>query len=154
MVRTIFLFLFSLMSLSVSAVEPWFHATIEEEFDIVKEYVETAITNQGLVVAHHSNVGEMLERTGKDLGETHQPYLHAEVVEFCSAELSRKMIEANPANIIFCPYSIALYVTPEKPKTVHLAYLRLSALAADEPSKTALSQVEKMLQQIIQESIE
>jgi len=48
----------------------------------------------------------MLERTKADVGGTKSIYAHADVFDFCSAELSRAAMEADPLNIRFCPYRI------------------------------------------------
>ena len=55
-----------------------------------------ALDGRGLVVSSISYVGEMLERTGKDLGRTKKIYGKANVMEFCSAVISRDMMEKNP----------------------------------------------------------
>ena len=68
-------------------------------FDDVRDAVEMAIIDRGMVVNNVSRVGEMLERTGKDLGETRHIFLKAEILEFCSATMSRKMMGADPDNI-------------------------------------------------------
>src|SRR5690242_9685105 len=54
-------------------------------FDDIKQMLLLAIENRGLVVSHQSPVGEMLERTGKDIGAAKRIYERAELVEFCSA---------------------------------------------------------------------
>ncbi len=163
----------------------WVHHSVEEEFDTIKEYIEEGITNQGLVVAHRSDVGGMLERTGKDLvakvqNATHsmmemasskigvenpleepaaQPraaasaFSRSEVIEFCSAKLSRKMTDADPANVIFCPYSIAIYTTAAQPELVHISYLQLSRIGS-ESSRPVLQEVEAMLGRIVSEATE
>jgi uncharacterized protein (DUF302 family) len=68
--------------------------------------VQNAIVGRGLVVDHLSHVGEMLNRTGKDVGSTKVIFDNADVFLFCSAVLSRKVMEADPHNIAFCPYSV------------------------------------------------
>ena len=68
--------------------------------------LENAIVGRGLVVDHISHVGEMLNRTGADLGAATQIYDNADVYQFCSAVVSRKMMEADPLNIAWCPYGI------------------------------------------------
>jgi uncharacterized protein (DUF302 family) len=68
--------------------------------------VENAIVNQGLVVDYVSHVGEMLNRTGADVGSEREIFTAADVYLFCSAALSRKVMEANLLNIAHCPYSI------------------------------------------------
>jgi len=63
-----------------------------------EEAVETviaAVENRGLVVDHTSRVGAMLERTGKDIGRDRRIYLKADVIEFCSAAVSRATMEAD-----------------------------------------------------------
>lgn len=68
--------------------------------------VETAIVGKGLVIDFQSHVGEMLNRTGADVGSDVKVFDNADVFLFCSAVLSRKVMEADPMNIAHCPYSI------------------------------------------------
>lgn len=68
--------------------------------------VESAIVAKGLVIDHVSHVGEMLARTGADLGSDTVIFEAADVFLFCSAVLSREVMEADPMNIVHCPYSI------------------------------------------------
>jgi uncharacterized protein (DUF302 family) len=68
--------------------------------------VESAIIDQGLVIDYVSHVGEMLSRTRGDVGSDTKIFDAAEIYVFCSAVLSRKMMEADPMNIAHCPYSI------------------------------------------------
>ena len=173
--------LFLLTPLSALANGLWVHHSVEEEFDTIKEYIEEGITNQGLVVAHRSDVGGMLERTGKDLVAQVQKATHSvmamastqmgienpieqpkqatsifsrsEVIEFCSAKFSRKMTDADPANVIFCPYSIAVYTTAAQPELVHISYLQLSKIGSPS-SQAVLQEVEAMLGRIVSEATE
>ncbi len=75
-------------------------------FDDATFAVENAIIGQGLVIDHVSHVGEMLNRTGADVGSDVEIYKAADVFLFCSAVLSRKVMEVDPMNIAHCPYSI------------------------------------------------
>ena len=75
--------------------------------------VESAITNQGLVVDHVSKVGEMLARTGADVGSDKTIFAAADVFLFCSAVVSRQVMEADPMNIAYCPYGIFVAQTGE-----------------------------------------
>ncbi|WP_164661944.1 DUF302 domain-containing protein [Tropicibacter sp. Alg240-R139] len=68
--------------------------------------VESAIVGEGLVIDYVSHVGEMLNRTGADVGSDTQIFAAADVFLFCSAVLSREMMEADPMNIMHCPYGI------------------------------------------------
>jgi uncharacterized protein (DUF302 family) len=120
---------------------------VEGEYKEIREMLNMAIADQGLVIAHVSNVGEMLERTGKDLGATREPFVKAEVVEFCSASFSRKLMEADPRNLLFCPFAVAIYTVPEKPGIVHLTWLKLGQLQI-EGSNEARAAVEGLLQSI------
>jgi uncharacterized protein (DUF302 family) len=121
-------------------------------FDDVRDAVEMAITDRGMVINNVSHVGEMLERTGKDLGETTQIFIKAEVLEFCSAVVSRKMMEADPDNIVFCPYVISVYVVPEKPGEVRVAY-RKPQIVGSPDSQKSLKAVEDLLSGIVKDAL-
>lgn len=69
--------------------------------------VESAIVNQGLVIDYVSHVGEMMARTGADLGLGPSPVGDdAQIFVFCSASVSREVMEADPMNVSHCPYGI------------------------------------------------
>lgn len=84
----------------------------ELEYDDVTFGLESAITDRGLVVDHISHVGEMLERTRVDVGSDVVLFDRADVYSFCSAKLSRQVMEADPMNITFCPYDIFVAQRP------------------------------------------
>ena len=75
-------------------------------FDDATFSVESAILDAGLVIDYVSHTGEMLARTGVDLGSDVTIFNAADVFLFCSAVLSRRMMEADPMNIVHCPYSL------------------------------------------------
>lgn len=75
-------------------------------FDDAAFGVESAIVDKGLVIDYVSHVGEMLARTKADVGGAVDLYETANVYLFCSASLSRKVMEADPMNIAHCPYGI------------------------------------------------
>lgn len=95
---------------------------IEADFEDAAFALETAIIDRGLVIDHVSHVGEMLERTAADVGATGRVYARADVYLFCSATLSRRMMEADPENIAHCPYSLFLYELADAPGTVQVGY--------------------------------
>ena len=68
--------------------------------------VENAIIGKGLVIDHTSHTGEMLNRTAADVGSDVEIFAAADVFMFCSAALSREVMEADPMNIMHCPYGI------------------------------------------------
>jgi uncharacterized protein (DUF302 family) len=75
-------------------------------FDDAAFAVESAIIGKGLVIDYRSHVGEMLNRTGSDVGSAVTVFDNADVFLFCSAVLSRKVMEADPLNIAHCPYGV------------------------------------------------
>jgi len=121
-------------------------------FSDVRDDVEMAITDRGLVVNNVSHVGDMLARTGKDLGDSKQVFIKAEALEFCSAVVSRKMMEADPDNIVFCPYVISVYVVPGKPHEVRIAY-RKPQITGSPASRQALKAVDDLLSGIVSDAL-
>lgn len=120
-------------------------------FEDAKFGLTNAIINRGLVIDYTGRLGEMLTRTGKDVGSTKVIYKHAEYVVFCSSKLSRDMMEADPANIAMCPYVIFYYETAAKPGEVVIGYRRPPA-RGNAKSKAALVAVDGLLSAIIKEA--
>lgn len=120
-------------------------------FDDVRERLVMALENRGLVINYTARIGAMLERTGRDLGRDKPVYGKAEVLEFCSARISRDTMDADPHNIVFCPYAIAVYTLPAAPGTVYLSY-RMPARAGSAESVRALGAVAKLLEDIVGEA--
>ena len=120
-------------------------------FQDVRDSLQMAIEGKGLKITNTNHIAEMLERTGKDIGETRQVYENAEQFEFCSATVSRRMMEADPHAIVMCPYSVVVYTVPND-KTVYLAY-RKPAAARNPALKKALVELEKLLTAIIKDAM-
>lgn len=130
MTRLIALLLGMLLALPAAADDEASVIAAKGTFADVKGDLVTAIEQRGLVINSTSHVGDMLERTGRDLGKTKRIYDHAEVLEFCSATVSRAMMEADPRNLVYCPYTIAVYTLPGKPGVVYLAHRKYPGSAA------------------------
>ena len=80
--------------------------TTDQKFADVAFGLESAILDEGLVIDSVSHVGEMLERTRADVGSEVRLFKEADAYSFCSATLSREVMEADPMNIAYCPYDI------------------------------------------------
>ena len=106
--------------------------------------VENAIVNNGLKINNIAYIGEMLDRTGKDVGDTTPIFVdgNAQVFEFCSAVLSRAVMEADPSNIAQCPYTIFVYETKDGVTIGHRNY-----------PAGAMQQVQTFLDKILDEAL-
>lgn len=122
-------------------------------FEDVRDDLTAAIEGKGLVVDFQSFLNKMIERTGKDLGSTRKLYVDAQAFVFCSAGLSRKMMEADPANAAICPYAITVYATVQEPEKVYVSYRRPWRPDGSTASKAALKEVEALLDEIARTSV-
>ena len=122
--------------------------TVEGKFEDVRMDIEMAITDRGMVINNVSHIGNMLARTGKDLGAGKQIFQKAEALEFCSSTVSRTMMETDPHNIVFCPYIIAIYTLPAESNKVYVAFRRPLPVGSAE-SQQSLVAVEQLLEEII-----
>lgn len=122
--------------------------TVEGKFEDVRMDIEMAITDRGMVINNVSHIGNMLARTGKDLGAGKQIFQKAEALEFCSSTVSRTMMETDPHNIVFCPYIIAIYTLPAESNKVYVAFRRPLPVGSAE-SEQSLVAVEQLLEEII-----
>ncbi len=136
---------------SSASAEAVVHST-KGKFEEVKERVLHAIENRGLVLNYTARIGAMLERTGKDIGAARRIYGDAEMLEFCSARASRDTMEADPRNIVFCPYSIAVYTLPKDKDRVYVAYRRIGASGSGQSAKS-LAAVDQLLADIVAEAL-
>lgn len=121
------------------------------KYEDVRDAVQISIEGKGLKINGHNHIAEMLERTGKDLGATKLIYEGGEQFEFCSADISRRMMEADPHAIAMCPYIISVYKTPGD-DTVYVSY-RKPVQTKNPKLKKVLTEIEKVLTEIIKESI-
>ena len=122
------------------------------KFEDIRDDLKVAIQNRGLVIDHTSHIHNMLERTGKDIGQTAKIFKDAEAFSFCSATVSRGTMEADAHNIVFCPYTISAYVTEKEPGKVYVVFRRLQSVGS-ETSKASLKAVHDLLDGIAREAV-
>ncbi len=84
--------------------------------------VESAITDRGLVIDYVSHVGAMLSRTAADVGSEQPIFEQADIFLFCSAVVSRQVMEQNPDNIAHCPYGIFVRQFPGSDGRVEIGF--------------------------------
>ena len=115
----------------------------EGSFEDAAFAVESAIIDRGLVIDYVSKIGEMLKRTGADVGSDVTIFDAANSYQFCSAVLSRKVMEADPLNIVHCPYSVFVI---ERGGKVEIGYRALP--------EGEMQQVQALLDEIAREAAE
>ena len=125
--------------------------TVKERFETVRDEVVDAIIKRGLVIDYTSHIGAMLARTAKDVGASRTVYSEAQALQFCSATLSRRTMEADPANIAFCPYVIFVYALPDSPGITYLGYRPIASVGSAQ-SKAATEAVNALLDVIAREA--
>ena len=141
------LFVLSALALSAGAApaDEWMvRQQLASRFADARDAIVMAIENRGLVVNYTSHIGDMLQRTGADIGASRQVFEQAEIIEFCSASLSRKMMEADPHNIVLCPFAISIYTLPGATDSTWVAYRK--------PQGGAAQLVEPLLREITAEA--
>ncbi len=109
MKRVIALFTATLGAASVAgplAAQGFTKYPFDGSFDDATFAVESEIVDRGLVIDYVAHSGDMLARTGADLGSDVKLFDGADIFVFCSAVESRKVLEIDPDNIAYCPYAI------------------------------------------------
>ncbi|MGE5320159.1 MAG: DUF302 domain-containing protein [Hyphomicrobiaceae bacterium] len=120
-------------------------------FQDVRDALQFAIEGKGLKINHTNKIAEMLARTGTAVGASKQVYVDGEQFEFCSATISREMMEADPHAMVMCPYIVSVYTIPND-KNVYIAY-RKPGPTNNPKLKKALGDVEALLNSIIKEAM-
>ena len=88
----------------------------------VRQALFEAIEAQGLKVGTVLPFGQMLERGREAAGVTQTVYRHAEIVQFCSAQVAWQLVLENPDFIARCPLAVAIYQLDSQPDRVVLVY--------------------------------
>ena len=132
----------SVTTASAAMASDAFTYSFDGSFDDATFAVESAIVGEGLVIDYVSHVGEMLNRTGGDVGSTEEIFMNADIFLFCSARVSRQVMEADPLNITHCPYSIFVMENEDGVIVGHKDY-----------PDGSMQAVEDLMQQIVAEAI-
>ena len=104
--------------------------------------VESAIVGEGLVIDYVSHTGDMLNRTGADVGSDVTIFDAADIFLFCSAKVSRSVMEVDPMNIVHCPYTVFVIEKDGNVQIGHRAY-------PDGP----MQEVQSLLEGIVAEAV-
>lgn len=151
--RLLFVFFALVALVSAAQADGLKTYTVKGNFDGVAFEVESTIVNKGLVIDTKGDVGGMLERTGKDVAEGSKDlYVGAKYFAFCSAVLSRKMMEADPATMGLCPYVVFVYETKASPGEVVVGYRRLEDSGSDKAG-AVLQEIDAWLDGIVREAV-
>ena len=123
-------------------------------FDDVRFELGNAVIATGVSVQSEGNIAAMLGRTAVDVGATETVYSRAEFVAFCSARYSRAMMEADAANIAFCPFVVFAYETKAKPGEIVVGYRRpILPAGQSAASAKAAADVDALLAGIVAETV-
>jgi uncharacterized protein (DUF302 family) len=115
-------------------------------FDDTMDALKLAIEERGMYINNVMHMGEMLERTGKDLGTDRKIYERAESIEFCSAVLSREMTGEDPARIVNCPFIVSVYTLPGQSGKTYLAHREIPGSEVE--SSPVMAKVSAMLKDV------
>ena len=128
--------------------------TKQGTFDDVRFELGNAVIATGVAVQSEGNIASMLGRTAADVGATETVYKHADFIAFCSAKYSRAMMEADPTNIAFCPFTVFIYETKFKPGEIIVGYRRpVVPSNQGTASAKAAADVDALLAKIVAEAV-
>lgn len=133
---------FCLVPVTALFADEAFIYPFDGSFDDATFAVESAIVDQGLVIDYVSHVGEMLNRTGSDVGSDAVIFKNADIFLFCSAVISRQVMEKDPMNITHCPYGIFVMENDDGVMVGHKDY-----------PDGSMQAVENLMQQIVAEAV-
>ena len=128
--------------------------TKQGTFDDVRFELGNAVIATGVAVQSEGNIASMLGRTATDVGATETVYAHADFIAFCSAKFSRAMMEADPTNIAFCPFTVFIYETNAKAGEFVVGYRRPTLPAGQSAASVkAAADVDALLARIVTEAV-
>ncbi|MCB1471946.1 MAG: DUF302 domain-containing protein [Rhodobiaceae bacterium] len=133
-----------LLAAPVSAADDLVTVTTKDApFATVAQDLNDAIVNRGFNIDYHGFIGDMLKRTAGDVGATKELYSDAEFFTFCSAVVSRRVMEAEIGNIAYCPYVLFVYEDAAMAGTVTVGFRKLPAGGGRDEVNTLLEEIAK-----------
>ena len=118
------------------------HTVVSEQpFADVAQGVNDAIVNRGFTIDYHGFIGDMLKRTAGDVGATKELYKDAQFFSFCSAVVSRKVMEADSSDIAYCPYVVFVHEDAATPGKVAVGFRKLPAGGARDEVNALLTEI-------------
>ena len=135
-------------SLQSREVGPSWVYTTRGDYNDVRQDLVHAIESRGLVVSYTAHTQHMLQRTAEAVESMGSPYSAADTLLFCSAELTHKLLAANPHHVPLCPYSISVYSLVKEPGTVYLA------IRAPVKGVPVYDEIHQLLEGIIYDTVE
>lgn len=135
---------------ALAADDPLTTRTVKRAYDDVRFDLQNAIINEGLKVDLNGHVGDMLKRTAADLGAKGDVFTNAEYFTFCSSQLTRAMVEADPSNLGLCPYTMFMYQRVGSDE-VSVGYKSMG-MRGNEASQKALAAINALMKKILDEA--
>ena len=123
------------------------------DFDDVRMDLGNAVLATGVTIQSQGNIAAMLGKTAADLGATETVYARAEFIAICSAHYSRTLMEADPANLAFCPFTVFAYEAKAKPGEIVVGYRPIAVpVSQGARAQAAAAEVNALLQRIIDQA--
>ncbi|MBI1397091.1 MAG: DUF302 domain-containing protein [Betaproteobacteria bacterium] len=128
--------------------------SVSGAYQDIRDQLVFSIQEKGLVVSNILEVGDMLERTGKDLGFGRPVFSDASLVQFCSAVIAHEAVAVDPNAISLCPYTIAVYALAAEPGKVYLSYRQLITPDMSLELQATLRKAESLLDDVVSGAME
>jgi uncharacterized protein (DUF302 family) len=126
----------------------------QADFDDVRMDLGSAVLATGVTIQSQGNIAAMLGKTAADLGATETVYARAEFIAICSAHYSRALMEADPANIAFCPFTVFAYEAKAKPGEVVVGYRPIAVPAGQSAvARVAAAEINALLLRIVEQAV-
>ena len=126
---------------ALAAGDDVFTVETDQGFAETAQAVQDAIVNKGFKIDYHGFIGDMLKRTAGDVGATKQLYKDAEFFTFCSAVVSRKVMEGDIGDIAYCPYVVFVYERADEPGKVIVGHRKLPEGGERDQVNTILDEI-------------
>ena len=122
---------------------------IKGKFFEIDQNIRSAIIGKGINIAHILPASSMLQRTGSAFGYKNDVYADAEILEFCSANISHKLSRIDPDNIVLCPFTISVYALTSEPGVVRVSY----RIPVGKPgSEKVIKEIQELIEGILEDA--
>ncbi len=116
--------------------------------ETVYMFLKSELLANGYNIVYEGDFAKLTKKVGKLLNKESK-LSFGKKIAFCKGSLSFKLLDENIDNIVFCPFSIAVY-KEKKEAHFYISYINYKALKKDEK---IIKQINKDIKRIIEKVV-
>lgn len=120
----------------------------EDSIETTYSLLKNELLANGYKIVYEGDFAKLTHEIGK-LIEKKSNLKYSKKLAFCKSSITFRLLAENPDNILFCPFSLAVYQT-KKQNYFNISYMKYKALKKDEKMANEINEnIKSIIEEII-----